>query len=156
MIWKLSPIDPYLDDIKKLFAQNADHKHADNYLKWPLFEHTKFARMGWNDDNKLVYYSAGIERPEYNGSIRIMSRHTRDVNHNFGSWNDDLTRGTETLDLLTDKALDIGYKDIWFSREESSKMLEIFQKRSRYNWSINREELPIGGRQWVLRLTSTV
>lgn len=156
MIWKISAIDDYIDEIKTLFLQNINHKHADNYIIYPLFEHTKFARMGWNDNKKLVYYSAGMERPEYNGSIRIMSRHTRDVNHDFGSWNDDLTRGTETLDLLTDTALDTGYTDIWFSREESPKMLEIFQKRSRYKWSINYETLPIGGTQWVLRLTSTV
>ena len=156
MIWKISAIDEHINEIKTLFLQNVDHKHADNYIKYPLFEYTKFARMGWNDNKQLVYYSAGVERPEYNGSIRVMSRHTRDVNHNFGSWNNDLTRGTETLDLLTDTALSMGYTDIWFSREESSKMLEIFQKRSRYEWSINREELPIGGRQWVLRLTSIV
>ena len=27
-----------------------------------LFEHTKFARMGYAND-KMVYYSAGMERP---------------------------------------------------------------------------------------------
>ena len=154
MIWKISPIDDYINEIKTLFLQNINHKHADNYMKHPLFEHTKFARMGFDNGN-LVYYSAAVERQEYNGSIRVMTRHTRDVDYDFGSWNDDLTRGTETLDLLTNKCLSMGYSNIWFSREESPKMLEIFQKRSVYKWSINYEKLPIGGIQWVLRLTST-
>lgn len=75
MIWRLSEIDPYMDDIRALFAKNADHKHAQNYSEYPLFEYTKYARMGW-DQGRMVYYSAGVERPEYNGSIRVICRHT--------------------------------------------------------------------------------
>ena len=40
--------------------------------------------MGYDND-KMIYYSAGMERPQYNGSIRIMSRHTRDREYDFGS-----------------------------------------------------------------------
>lgn len=152
MIWKTCSIEPYLDEVKTLFAKNADHKHADNYLKEPLFEYTKFARLGWDPD--LVYYSAGVERPEYNGSIRVMTRHTRDRDHNFGSWKDDLKRGVETLDELTSTALDNGYTNIWMSREESPKMLEYFQKNSKYNWEITFEPMPHNKRieQYVIRL----
>jgi hypothetical protein len=151
MIWKLSPIDPYIDDIKQLFNQNADHKHADNYIKWPLFEHTKFSRMGW--DPELVYYSAGIERPEYNGSIRIMSRHTRSRNYDFGGWAADLKRGLETLDTSVAYAMNLGYTDIWVSREESPNIFEHFAKHSNYDWAIAKEKLPNdAGDQWVLRL----
>lgn len=151
MIWKLSPIDPYIDDIKELFAQNAVHKHADNYIKWPLFEYTKFSRMAW--DPKLIYYSAGIERPEYNGSIRIMSRHTRSRSYNFGGWLADLTRGLETLDASAAYALELGYKDIWVSREESPNLLEYFAKHSTYKWLIDKETLPNNvGEQFVMRM----
>lgn len=152
MIWKLCTIDNYLDDINKLFIENKDHKHSANYLKYPLFKHTKFARMGW-DKNKLVYYSAAASRPEYKGSIRVMTRHTRSRFYNFGSRKEDLNRGTETLDLLTSKALDLGYKDIWFSREESNAILKIMNKRSMYDWSINWEHVPATRMsQWILRL----
>lgn len=155
MIWKTCSIEPYLDEIKILFLKNADHKHADNYLKEPLFEYTKFARLGW--DRKLVYYSAGVERPEYNGSIRIMTRHTRDRNYNFGSLKDDLNRGVETLDLLAHKSLEEGYTNIWMSREESPKMLEYFCKHSRYNWKITFEQMPHNTRiqQYVIRMQNT-
>ena len=69
MIWKLCKIDPYKDDIQQLFTKNVNHKHAQNYIQYPLFEYTKYARMGW-DQGRMVYYSAGVERPEYKGSIR--------------------------------------------------------------------------------------
>lgn len=152
MIWKTCSIEPHLDEIKKLFAKNENHKHADNYLKEPLFEYTKFARLGW--DPSLVYYSAGVERPEYNGSIRVMTRHTRDRDHNFGSWKDDLKRGVETLDELASTALSKGYTNIWMSREESSKMLEYFQKHSKYTWNLSFEPMPHNKRieQYVIRL----
>ena len=65
----------------------------------------------------------------------------------------DRDRGTETLDLLTSKALDLGYKDIWFSREESNAILKIMNKRSMYDWSINWEHVPATRMsQWILRL----
>ena len=130
MIWKLENISPYINDIKGLFEKNKDHKHYKNYIKKPLFEHTKFARMAW--DNDLIYYSAGIERPQYNGSIRIMSRHTRDRDYDFGGWRADLIRGTDTLDQSTNYALNLGYKDIWVSREESPNLFKAFQKMSKY------------------------
>ena len=82
MKWHLESIDTHLTEIKQLFEKTAGHKHADNYSKWPLFEHTKFARMAY--DPHMIYYSAGIERREYDGSIRIMSRHTRDRTYDFG------------------------------------------------------------------------
>ena len=107
MIWKLCPIELHIEEIKKLFNKTKGHKHQDNYIKWPLFEYTKFARMGW--DKHLIYYSAGIERPEYNGSIRIMSRHTRDRSYNFGTYNYDLKRGLETLEQSTYYAKKLGY-----------------------------------------------
>ena len=151
MIWKLCSITDYQKEIDTLFQQNKSHKHADNYLKEPLFEWTVFARMGF--DPNLVYYSAGIERPEYNGSIRIMSRHTRDVQYDFGGWKADLNRGLETLDLSTEMAMDLGYDDIWVSREESPNLLVYFQKYSKYKWTINYERLPVGGTQYVLRKT---
>jgi len=150
MKWYIGPIDSHLDDIKEMFAKNNDHKHANNYLKWPLFQFTKFSRMAW--DPQLIYYSAGIERPEYNGSIRIMSRHTRDRNYDFGGWRADLIRGTDTLDQSTNYALDLGYKDIWVSREESPELLYYFAKSSKHNWTVTKEDIPRGGVQWVLRL----
>ena len=150
MIWKLCPVDPYLDEIKELFNNTKGHKHHDNYVKWPLFEYTKFARMGW--DKKLVYYSAGIERPEYYGSIRIMSRHVRDRNYDFGSYADDLQRGLTTLNTSTKYAKNLGYTDIWVSREESPKLLEYFSKHSFYDWNIIYEQLHYGGFQHVMRL----
>jgi hypothetical protein len=149
MIWKLCGIRNYKKEIDILFQQNKYHKHASNYLKYPLFEWTAFARMGF--DPHLVYYSAGIERPEYNGSIRIMSRHTRDIKYNFGGWKADLTRGLETLDLSTEMAIDLGYDDIWVSREESPNLLEYFKSNSKYKWKVNYERLPVGGTQYVLR-----
>mgnify|MGYP001212295720 FL=1 len=160
MKWYLKDINPHIYDIKKLFEKTKGHKHESNYVKWPLFEHTKFARMGydfeyhWKNQQKwnLVYYSAGIERPEYNGGIRIMSRHTRDRNHNWGSMKDDLQRGNATLEQSTKYALELGYKDIWVSREENPKLLEWFQEHNSYNWKLTQEEIPRGGLQWVLRL----
>lgn len=152
MIWKICSIEPYLQEIKFLFAKNKGHKHQDNYLVKPLFEYTKFARLGW--DPQLVYYSAGVERPEYNGSIRVMTRHTRDRDHNFGTLKDDLNRGVETLDELTKTALHKGYTDIWMSREESPKMLEYFQKHSQFDWNITFEHMPQNktNKQYVIRL----
>ena len=150
MNWYLEPIDSHIDNVRALFSKTQGHKHADNYSKWPLFEHTKFARMAY--DVHMIYYSAGIERPEYNGSIRIMSRHTRDRDYNFGGYKKDLERGLETLDKSTKYALDLGYSDIWVSREENPKLLEYFKNKSIYNWTINYEEIPKGGSQWVLRL----
>ena len=152
MIWKLEDIDPWLYDIKRLFEKNKDHKHKDNYIKKPLFEHTKFARMGWDNWDNMVYYSAGIARPEYNGGIRIMSRHTRDRNYNWGTMKDDLQRGNATLSHSTKMALEMGYKDIWVSREENPKLLEWFQKHNFYSWNITYEQLHYGGMQYVLRL----
>ena len=151
MIWKLCGISEYKKEIDILFEKNKYHKHADNYIKRPLFEWTSFARMGF--DPHLIYYSAGIERHEYNGSIRIMSRHTRDTSHNFGGWKADLSRGLETLDLSAEMAMDLGYENIWVSREESPKILEYFKNNSKYKWDINYETLPIGGTQYVLRKT---
>ena len=103
MIWQLCEIEPHMADIRKLFAKNKNHKHAQNYSENPLFEYTKFARMGW-DQGRMVYYSAGVERPEYNGSIRVISRHTRDRDYDFGGWRADLIRGTTTLDQLTERS----------------------------------------------------
>tara|TARA_Y200000002_G_scaffold68079_1_gene52920 strand:+ start:8887 stop:9342 length:456 start_codon:yes stop_codon:yes gene_type:complete len=150
MQWHLEPIDNHLVNIKSLFEKTKGHKHADNYSKWPLFEYTKFARMAY--DPHLIYYSAGIERPEYNGSIRIMSRHTRDRTYNWGSIKDDLARGKSTLEQSTKFALNLGYKDIWISREENPKLLEWFKQNSSYEWTLNQEDIPMGGLQWVLRL----
>lgn len=150
MKWYLGPIEPHIEDIKKLFAKNADHKHSNNYIKWPLFQYTKFSRMAW--DPELIYYSAGIERPEYNGSIRIMSRHTRSREYDFGGYKADLTRGLETLDLSTKYAIELGYKSIWVSREEGPELLYYFAKHSGYRWEVNHESLPGNvGTQWVLR-----
>ena len=151
MIWKLCGISDYRKEIDILFQQNKHHKHANNYLSNPLFEWTAFARMGF--DPHLVYYSAGIERPEYDGSIRIMSRHTRDVQYDFGGWKADLNRGLETLDLSTEMAMDLGYEDIWVSREESPNLLLYFQNNSKYKWKVSYERLPVGGTQYVLRKT---
>ena len=160
MKWLLEDISPHINDIKILFQKTEGHKHESNYVKWPLFEHTKFARMGWDFEYhwknqkkwNLVYYSAGIERPEYNGSIRIMSRHTRDRKYSWGSITDDLQRGNETLEQSTRYALDLGYKDIWVSREENPKLLQWFQKNNYYDWTLSQEDIPKGGLQWVLRL----
>jgi|TARA_B110000908_G_scaffold137770_1_gene163557 hypothetical protein len=148
--WALDSIEPYLPLIQTLFQYNADHKHASNYTQHPLFECTKFARMGF-DGMELVYYSAGIERPEYNGSIRIMSRHTRSRQFDFGGYKSDLIRGVETLDLSVEYALSIGYEDIWVSREEGPQLLEYFAKSSAYDWSVSYETLHYGGKQYVLR-----
>ena len=81
-----------------------------------------------------------------------MSRHTRDRNYDFGGWKADLARGLDTLEYSTNYALELGYKDIWVSREENPNLLHYFQKKSRYNWTVTQEQLPIGGFQWVLRL----
>ena len=148
MIWKLCEIDPYMDDILELFSKNANHKHAQNYSKYPLFEYTKFARMGW-DRGRLVYYSAGVERPEYNGSIRIICRHTRDRDYDFGGWKADLKRGLNTLDQLTERSQEMGYTDIWVSREESPELLEYFAKHSKYAWRVTHEPMP-GSEKWSI------
>lgn len=149
--WYIGPIQKYIPDIKELFAQNKDHKLADNYLSWPLFEYTRFARMGYSQ-SKMIYYSAGIERPEYDGSIRIMSRHTRDRNFDFGSREDDLKRGLQTLELSVFYAKHLGYKDIWVSRESSPNLFYWFQKNSDYEWVINKELMHYGDYQHVMRL----
>lgn len=149
--WIIEPIENHVNDIKILFELNRGHKHEDNYILRPLFEYTKFARMGYNN-SKIIYYSAGIERPEYNGSIRIMSRHTRDRSLDWGNKSQELQRGLGTLGFSTQQALDIGYKDIWVSREENPALLKYFQKHSFYNWNLTHEEIPKGGVQWVLRL----
>jgi len=149
--WYLEPIEPHLEKIKELFAKNVDHRLASNYLEMPFFEYTKFARMGYAD-NKMVYYSAGMERPQYNGSVRIMSRHTRDRNFNFGSRADDLKRGLETLEASVEYAKSIGYKDIWVSREFNPKLFEWFAKHSKYNWSVTHELMHYGEYQYILRL----
>jgi len=148
--WALDSIEPYLPLIKTLFQSNTDHKHASNYTQHPLFEHTKFAKMGFAEMS-LVYYSAGIERPEYNGSIRIMSRHTRSRQIDFGGYKADLMRGLETLDQSTEYALSLGYEDIWVSREEGPQLLEYFAKSSTFDWSVSYETLHYGGKQYVLR-----
>ena len=48
MKWRLEEIEPPIEDIKELFGKTQGHKHADNYSKWSLFEHTKFGPMGWD------------------------------------------------------------------------------------------------------------
>lgn len=149
---KIDVIEPYMDDIQRLFETNKGHRHEDNYLKRPLFDQTKFSRMGWAEDGRMVYYSAGIERPEYNGGIRIMSRHTRDTTYDFGGHKADLKRGLDTLDESTAYAITLGYTDIWVSREENPKLLEYFANVSNFDWNITHEDIPKGGWQWVLRL----
>jgi len=149
--WHIGPIEKHIPNIKELFAQNKDHKLAENYLSWPLFEYTRFARMGYLKD-KMIYYSAGIERPEYNGSIRIMSRHTRDRNFDFGSKQDDLNRGLQTLELSVFYAKFLGYKDIWVSRESSPNLFYWFQKNSDYEWVVSKELMHYGEYQYVMRL----
>ena len=149
--WKLGPIDPYLNEIRELFAMNYDHRHANNYIKWPLFEETKFARMGW--DNFLVYQIASIAREGYGENcILIMSRHTKDREYDFGGYKADLRRGLDTLDQSTDYALNLGYTDIWLSREETPELFRYFAKNSDYNWEVTYEPLPDNGmQQWVMR-----
>lgn len=151
--WYMSSIDSHLTKIKELFLQNADHRLAKNYLdeKECLFNFTKFSRMGYSDE-KMIYYSAGIERPQYNGSIRIMSRHTRDRNFDFGNKSLDLKRGLETLELSTEHAKELGYTNIWVSREFSPKLFEWFAKHSKYNWNVSHELLHNGRYQYILRL----
>lgn len=153
--WHLEPIENHLPNIKELFLQNADHRLAKNYLieKECLFEHTKFSRMGYSN-NKMIYYSAGIERPEYNGSIRIMSRHTRDRKFNFGNKKADLQRGLETLEMSTEYAKKLGYKDIWLSREFSPKLFEWFAENSKFQWNVTYEKLHNGQYQYILRLSN--
>jgi hypothetical protein len=149
--WYIESIDSHIEKIKELFSKNIDHRLAHNYLKMPLFEYTKFARMGYCGD-RMIYYSAGIERPQYNGSIRIMSRHTRDRNFIFGSKIDDLNRGLETLELSVDYAKNLGYKDIWLSREFSSELFKWFSKKSKFEWTISYESMHYRGYQHILRL----
>ena len=149
--WYLEPIQSHIDKIKELFAKNADHKLASNYLEMPLVEHTKFARMGYDND-KMIYYSAGMERPQYNGSIRIMSRHTRDREYDFGSKSDNLARGLETLEQSVVYAQELGYKDIWLSREFNPKLFEYFAKKSKYEWTVTHEMMHYGEKQYIMRL----
>tara|TARA_B100001057_G_scaffold53610_5_gene47640 strand:- start:27989 stop:28450 length:462 start_codon:yes stop_codon:yes gene_type:complete len=149
--WYLEPIQSHIDKIKELFAKNVDHKLASNYLEMPLFEHTKFARMGYDND-KMIYYSAGMERPQYNGSVRIMSRHTRDREYDFGSKSDDLARGLETLEQSVAYAQSLGYKDIWLSREFNPKLFEYFAKQSKYDWTVTHELMHYGEYQYIMRL----
>lgn len=151
LVLKIDDIAPHMSEIERLFNTTIGHRHEKNYIADPLFEYTKFAMMGF-DKNKLVYYSAAIERPEYNGSIRIMSRHVRDKEYDFGGRSRDLKRGINTLDVSTEIAINRGYEDIWVSREENPKLLNYFKKHSRYDWTVQLETLPIGGIQWVLRL----
>lgn len=151
--WYLEPIEDHLINIKQLFSQNVDHRLANNYLieKECLFEYTKFARMGYLN-NKMIYYSAGIERPHYNGSIRIMSRHTRDRNYDFGSISEDLNRGLETLELSVEYAKSLGYEDIWLSREFSNRLFKWFSAHSRYNWNLGTKLMQNNEYQYILRL----
>lgn len=151
LVLTIREIDNHIHDIQRLFATTKGHRHEKNYVENPLFEHTKFAMMGWHEGT-LVYYSAGIERPEYNGSIRIMSRHVRHTEYDFGGRAKDLKRGLNTLDLSTEYAINKGYKDIWVSREENPNLLYYFQKHSKYDWSVQHEKLHYGGYQWILRL----
>lgn len=150
MNWLIGSIEPHLEGVTQLFSKTEGHRHVDNYIKWPLFQHTKFARMAY--DPHMIYYSAGISRPEYQGGIRIMSRHTRDRSYDFGGIAADLKRGKDTLDQSVAYAIELGYADIWVSREENPKLLEYFQKVSDYDWSITHTEIPCGGMQWVLQL----
>jgi hypothetical protein len=160
-IYKISTIKNYNHDIQELFWKNKEHKHWKNYIAKPLFEWTIFARMGWDFEYRwknqklwhMIYYSAAIELPEYNGSIRIMSRHTRDKKYfsYHSNWKADLIRGTETLDLLTEKSLDYGYKNIWVSREENANLLKYFKNHSKYNWDISYEEISENNKQHILR-----
>ncbi len=160
-IYKICTINDYRYDVKRLFEKTYGHRLQDNYFKRPWFEYTKFARLGWDFEPHwknqkkwyLIYYSAAIEHPEYNGSIRVMSRHTRDRNYNFGGWKADLNRGLDTLDQLTETAMNFGYENIWVSREESPKLLEYFAKHSCFNWNVTHEKLHWGGYQYVLRIT---
>lgn len=149
--WYIESIDNHIDSIKELFSKNTDHRLADNYIKYPLFEYTRFARMGYSN-GKMIYYSAGIERPEYNGSIRIMSRHTRDRDFDFGTKQDDLKRGLQTLDISTLYAINLGYKDVWLSREFSPQLFNWFKKNSDYDWNISYELLHYGEYQYTMRL----
>lgn len=155
MKWYLGPVDDHLGNIKKLFEKNRGHKHEDNYLKWPLFHQTVFARIGYNENN-VIYYSAGIERPEYHGGIRIMSRHTRDRDYDFGSMKDDLNRGLDTLDQSTKYALELGYTDIWLSREESPNLFKHFLNNSQYSWNLYQDQVNfyknLKTTQWILKL----
>ena len=148
VLWIVEPIDDYLEDIKRLFSNNHNHKHSANYLQYPLFQYTKFARMGWIGKD-LVYYSAAVERPEYNGSIRIMSRHTRNSKvFYYQSKYSARVLGTETLDTLAKEAIRYGYKDVWTSREESPLALNIIKEHSKYYWKVEYKLLP-GTENWA-------
>ena len=151
--WYLGNIDPYIDQIKQLFEENANHKHADNYLVRPLFDETVFARLGFCvETNQLVYYSAGLARMQYMGGIRIMSRHTRKREFDWGDLKTNFRRGVETLDESTKHSLELGYKDVFFSREEGHMFVKHLQRYSQYLWNVAHEEMHYGGKQWVLRL----
>lgn len=151
--WYLEPIEGHILKIIELFEQNHDHKLAKNYLneKERLFEYTKFARMGYYQ-GKMIYYSAGMERTYYNGSIRIMSRHTRDRNFDFGSRQDDLKRGLETLESSVKYAQNLGYTDIWISREFSNSLFKWFAAHSKYNWKLGTKLMQNNEYQYILQL----
>ena len=78
MKWALEEIN-LLEEIQELFAKTKAPNTQKITVNGPLFEHTQVC-MAWGGggDPIPIYYSAGIERPEYNNSIRIMSRYTRD------------------------------------------------------------------------------
>ena len=151
-IFDQQDIQDNIHSIMNLFLQNVDHRHSANYIKEPLLEYMKFARVGFNGDNDIVYFSGALQRPEYDDSIRVISRHTRDVLHDWGGWRDDIKRGTQTLDQLTDKCLEIGCTNVWVSREEDYTLIQTLGKHSKYDWSVAKETLHNGSEQWVLRL----
>lgn len=153
--WTIGPIDSHVDAIKILFEENIGHRHEYNYIHNPLFDHTKFSYMGWID-TKLVYYTAGIEIPEFNGSIRIMSRHTRSRKVDWGTTSDDLDRGLKALDTSVHHAIGLGYKEVWVCREENPKILQYLSRQSNYNWDIQYEKLYYGGYQYVMRLIESL
>lgn len=151
--WYIGPIEKYTKQINELFYQNKNHKLWQNYLieKNKLFEHTMFARIGFVN-NKVIYYSAGIKRPQYNNSIRIMSRHTRSRTYNFGTKKQDLARGLETLDSSVEYAQNLSYTNIWVSREFNNNLLKWFKKNSKFNWTLSYEKMHYGGYQHILSL----
>ena len=69
MKWHLESIDTHLPEIKRLFEKTAGHKHADNYSKWPLFEHTKFARMAY--DPHMIYHKLHFELLQSYGKLHL-------------------------------------------------------------------------------------
>ena len=84
--------------------------------------------------------------------LRIMSRHTRDREYDFGSKSNDLARGLETLEKSVEYAQSLGYKDIWLSREFNPKLFEYFAKKSKYKWTVTHEMMHYGEKQYIMRL----